>query len=89
MVGEFVELVPHQRIVFTFGWEAMDGGPAVPPGSTLVEVTLVEDRGETILTLRHTGLPPAHADEHASGWGHFLSVLAEAAGREGPLDTRP
>ena len=36
--GTFVELVPHSRIVFTFGWEGDD--QPVPPGSSTVEVTL-------------------------------------------------
>jgi uncharacterized protein YndB with AHSA1/START domain len=78
MVGTYVELVPHERIVFTFGWEPTDGAPDVPPGSTRVEVTLTADGGDTIMSLRHTGLPGAFADEHAAGWGHFLPVLVAA-----------
>ena len=31
MRGEFVELVPYERLVFTFGWEPTEGAPAVPP----------------------------------------------------------
>jgi uncharacterized protein YndB with AHSA1/START domain len=83
MSGEFVELVPHERIVFTFGWEPMPDGPIVPPGSTVVEITLVDDDGDTIMTLRHRGLPAAHAAEHRSGWEHFLPLLAGAAGGAG------
>ena len=56
------------------------GAPAVPPGSTRVEVTLTPDGDDTILALRHTGLPPAAAAEHGTGWGHFLPLLAAAAG---------
>ena len=59
MSGEYVELVPHERIVFSFGWEPGNGAPAVAPGSTRVEVTLAADAGDTILTLRHSGLPAA------------------------------
>jgi uncharacterized protein YndB with AHSA1/START domain len=59
MRGEFVELIPYRRIVFTLGWEPADGAPPVAPGSTTVTITLTEDDGDTILTLRHTGLPPA------------------------------
>lgn len=80
MLGEYVELVPHHRIVFTFGWEPTDGGPVLAPGSTLVEVTLTADDGDTIMTLRHTGLPAAFADEHDAGWAHFLPLLVSAAG---------
>jgi uncharacterized protein YndB with AHSA1/START domain len=83
MRGEFVELVPCRRIVFTLGWDPADGAPPVAPGSSTVTITLTEDDGETILTLRHTGLPPAARDQHRAGWSHFLPMLADAAGRPG------
>jgi uncharacterized protein YndB with AHSA1/START domain len=79
MLGEFVELVPYERIVFSFGWETTPGAPDIAPGSTRVEVTLVDDGGGTLLTLRHSDIPATHADEHHSGWAHFLPILAEAA----------
>lgn len=82
MIGEYLELVPHERIVFSFGWEPTDGAPGVAPGSTRVEVTLTADAGDTIMTLRHTGLPAAIADEHRSGWEHFLPMLAAAVDRQ-------
>ncbi|HKV44787.1 MAG TPA: SRPBCC domain-containing protein, partial [bacterium] len=50
-MGEFVEIVPYRRVVFTWGWEG--GGPAVPPGSSTVEITLAPDGDGTILTLIH------------------------------------
>lgn len=81
MVGEYLELVPHERIVLSFGWEPTDGAPPIAPGSTRVEVTLTPDDGDTIMTLRHTGLPVAIADEHRSGWAHFLPLLAAAVDR--------
>ena len=84
MRGEFVELVPHERIVFTFGWDAPGGDHGVPPGSSLVEITLAADANDTIMTLRHTGLPPVAVDEHSAGWAHFLSLLTDAAGRHEP-----
>jgi len=81
MSGEYLELVPFERIVFSFGWEAMEGGPQVAPGSTRVEVTLTPDDGDTIMTLRHSGLPGAHAEEHQTGWVQFLPRLADAVDR--------
>jgi uncharacterized protein YndB with AHSA1/START domain len=78
MRGEFVELVPHERIVFTFGWDQTDGAPAVPPGSSRVEVTLADDDGDTILTLRHTGLPASDRGRHADGWREHLPLLVRA-----------
>ena len=79
MRGEYVELVPYERIVFSFGWDPTEGAPAVSPGSTRVEVTLTPDGDDTILALRHSGLPAAERDMHQAGWGHFLPVLAAAA----------
>ena len=81
MRGEYVELVPHERIVFSLGWDPTDGAPAVPPGSSLVEITLTADGNDTILALRHSGLPAAAREEHRGGWDHFLPLLATAAGR--------
>lgn len=79
MLGEYLELVPHERIVFSFGWEPADGVPHIAPGSTRVEITLDADNGDTIMTLRHTGIPVSLADEHRAGWAHFLPLLADAA----------
>src|SRR3954447_23241959 len=31
MRGQYVELVPHERIVFTFGWDPGEGAPPVAP----------------------------------------------------------
>ncbi|MCU1361076.1 MAG: hypothetical protein JWN99_2365, partial [Ilumatobacteraceae bacterium] len=45
---------------------------------SLVEVTLVEDDGDTILTLRHTGIPEALGGSHAAGWTRHLPLLAAA-----------
>jgi uncharacterized protein YndB with AHSA1/START domain len=36
--GEYVEVDPMKKVVFTFGWE-QEGHP-IPPGSTTVEITL-------------------------------------------------
>ncbi|NRQ39861.1 SRPBCC domain-containing protein [Nonomuraea sp. NN258] len=81
MRGEFVELVPHERIVFTFGWEDTPGAPDIPPGSSLVEITLTADGDGTVLAVRHSGLPPSLGDETGAGWSHLLDVLADAARR--------
>jgi uncharacterized protein YndB with AHSA1/START domain len=81
VVGRFVEVVPHRRLVFTYGWE--DGRMGVPPESTTVEIELTEESGATTLRLVHHGLPPAAVDDHERGWAYFLGVLREAAARPG------
>jgi uncharacterized protein YndB with AHSA1/START domain len=75
VVGRFVELVPHRRVVFTYGWE--DGRLGVPPESTTVEIDLVEEDGATTVRLVHHGLPPATAPDHERGWVYFLGVLRD------------
>jgi uncharacterized protein YndB with AHSA1/START domain len=76
--GEYVEVSPNERIVFTWGWEG-EGNP-VPPGSSTVEITLVPDGASTLVRLRHHGLSGGPEDRHAQGWEHYLARLAVAAG---------
>jgi len=83
MRGEYVELVPHQRIVFSIGWESGDGAPAIAPGSTRVEVTFVPEDGDTVLTVRHSGLPTSLGGIHREGWESVLPRLVEAVVRAG------
>jgi uncharacterized protein YndB with AHSA1/START domain len=83
--GSFREVVPVHRLAYSFGW---DGSEVVPPGSSLVEIDLVEQPDGTLLRLTHTGLPTAEqCAGHAEGWAHYLGRLAElAAGRDPGLD---
>src|SRR5690349_18530859 len=83
--GSFREVVPVHRLSYSFGW---DGSEAVPPGSSLVEIDLVEQPDGTLLRLTHTGLPSAdQCESHAKGWGHYLDRLAiVAAGRDPGID---
>lgn len=81
--GEYVEVVPPSRVVFTWGWEAQDS--PVPPGSSTVEVTLVPDGDVTIVRLRHYNLPSTEArDQHAHGWEHYLARLELAGSGQDP-----
>ena len=79
--GEFREVVPVHRLAYSFGWE---GDEEVPPGSSLVEIDLIEQPDGTLLRLTHTGLPSAEqCAGHAEGWAHYVGRLAEvAAGRD-------
>ena len=79
--GAFREVVPVHRLAYSFGW---DGSEVVPPGSSLVEIDLIEQPDGTLLRLTHTGLPDAEqCAGHAEGWTHYLGRLAEvAAGRD-------
>ena len=80
--GSDVELVPHRRVVCTYGWERAEVG--IPPGSTTVEIDLEPVAGGTRLTLVHRGLDAAGAEAHAGGWAHYLHRLGLAAAGRSP-----
>ncbi|MEX0865548.1 MAG: SRPBCC domain-containing protein [Acidimicrobiia bacterium] len=81
--GEFVELVPNVRVVFTWGWV---NHPDLPPGSTTVEIVLSEVRTGTRVILTQRQLPEAEWHTHQVGWRHYLPRLATVAagGEPGP-----
>jgi uncharacterized protein YndB with AHSA1/START domain len=73
-LGEFVEVEPPHRLVFTWGWTH---DHAVAPGSTRVVVTLEEEDGGTRVVLRHHDLPDdEQRGHHGKGWELYLARLA-------------
>jgi uncharacterized protein YndB with AHSA1/START domain/DNA-binding transcriptional ArsR family regulator len=80
MLGEFVEVDPPSRIVFTWGWEAELF--STPPKSTLVEVSLTSAGAKTVVWLAHRRLKPGALAFHRAGWQHYLPRLARAASGE-------
>ena len=79
--GEFIEIDPPHRLVFTWGWEG-DHSP-LRPGSTTVEVTLTPVANGTEVCLRHYGLPPSDR-QHLDGHRQYLARLAELAAGNDP-----
>ena len=80
--GRFTEVIPVHRLAYSFGW---DGRDEVPPGSSLIEIDLIDRDGGTLLRLTHSGLPNAAAcTSHEKGWTHYLGRLAEAAAGRDP-----
>lgn len=77
MRGEFVEVSPPERVVFTWGFENEDVG--VGPGESTVEVTLEPDGEGTRLRLVHRDLPERRRSDHEEGWEGMLERLAIAA----------
>jgi uncharacterized protein YndB with AHSA1/START domain len=80
--GEFVELDPPRRLVFTWGWEPGPDGPnPVPPGTSTIEIELIPEGDGTTLRFVHRDLPTTKtAESHAHGWDHYLDRLATVAG---------
>ena len=71
--GEFVEIDPPRRVVFTWGWTH---DPAVPPGTTRVVITLHAEQDGTRVVLRHHDLPDdGQRDHHRKGWELYLNRL--------------
>ena len=65
------------RLAYSFGWDASE---VVPPGSSLVEIDLLEQPDGTVVRLTHTGLPNTErCASHDEGWAHYLGRLAEVA----------
>ena len=80
--GEFREVVPVHRLAYSFGWE---GREEIPPGSSLIEIDLIEQNGGTLIRLTHSGLPnAAECAKHGKGWAHYLGRLATAAAGGNP-----
>lgn len=86
--GEFVEVVPNEKLVFTFGWEEKDH--PIPPGSTTLEITLHPEGEKTRVRLAHRGLPVDAVKDHGHGWARYLERLAIVAsgGDPGPDEPR-
>jgi uncharacterized protein YndB with AHSA1/START domain len=80
--GAFREVVPVHRLAYSFGWEAND---EVPPGSSLIEIDLIEQDGGTLLRMTHSGLPnEAVRAGHDKGWAHYIGRLAKASAGQDP-----
>jgi uncharacterized protein YndB with AHSA1/START domain len=70
--GEYVEVEPPRRVVFTWG---VAGKDSLPPGSTTVEVVLTADGPDTVVELFHHDLPAEEFDSHLEGWRTMLDRL--------------
>ena len=82
--GEFQEVTPNSRLVFTWGWDGENS--TVPAGSSKVEVDLAQKDNGTLLVFTHSGLPEPAVAPHTMGWEHYLGrlTIAAAGGDAGP-----
>lgn len=72
VAGHYVEVKPHERVVFTWGWTGSD---TFPPGSSTVEIHLHKQDSGTQLILTHTGLPVSRKRTHLAGWDYYIARL--------------
>ncbi len=74
MGGEYREIDPPSRLVFTHGWE---NSQLHPDHMTLVSVQLLNDANRTTMIFTHSNLPTAASrDGHIEGWSGAFDNLA-------------
>jgi len=80
--GAFREVVPVHRLAYSFGW---DGDDEVPPGSSLIEIDLIDRDGGTLMRMTHSGLPnETTCANHATGWDHYIGRLSVVSSGRDP-----
>jgi uncharacterized protein YndB with AHSA1/START domain len=73
--GKFREVVPMERLVYTWAWRGEDGKPG---HETLITVTFKSVGSKTELTLRHEGFETKESrDNHDIGWKGCFDKLEE------------
>jgi uncharacterized protein YndB with AHSA1/START domain len=80
--GQFVEVEPYRRVVFTWGFEIPDH--PIPPGSTLVQIDLIPDGDNTLIRLTQDHVPPVGVIPVRRGWDDYLDRLQIVAGGGDP-----
>jgi uncharacterized protein YndB with AHSA1/START domain len=75
-MGEYIEIVPYEKIVMTWGWEK---SKLVPPGSSKVEFKLTPKNNGTTLVLTHYDLPVEEISSHEHGWSHYMPRIKKLA----------
>ena len=69
-IGEYVEVVKDERLVFTWGWQGDEDEP------TRVTVTLQDhDKGTRVMVLHERFTSAESRDRHAEGWKACLDKL--------------
>lgn len=80
--GEFVEVIPPRRVVFTWGWNEPDH--PMPAGSSRVEIDLHRQNNGTLLRLQHFGVAGSMRDRHDQGWMHYLNRVKMVVSGQDP-----
>ncbi len=70
VTGTYEEIIPNQRLVFTWGWQHSEERTKVA-----IELKKINEN-KTMLTLMHTGfVEQASADKHNMGWNGCIVNL--------------
>ena len=77
--GTYREVVPNERLVFTWAWHS------TPERESLVTVSLKPDGDGTLLTLTHEQFFDDDArDRHQAGWNGALDKMAKFLAETSP-----
>ncbi|MFX3673445.1 MAG: SRPBCC domain-containing protein [Paenisporosarcina sp.] len=79
--GEYLEIVPNEKIVMSWGWENLK---ILPPGSSTLEFRLIPKDNGTLLVLTHYDLPDEKIESHLEGWIHYMARLQSLAEGQDP-----
>lgn len=81
--GEYLEILPNTRLVFTWRHEqAEDGGAVETSPTSKVTVRFASSGAGTILTVVHQDIADDAARRNVSeGWGRALESLTDTVGR--------
>ncbi|GLQ52796.1 SRPBCC family protein [Devosia nitrariae] len=74
--GQFLEIVPHERIVMSFAWEEGSGETT----QTTITITFEEEDGRTVQHFHQTPFSSRdYRDSHVMGWNSQFNKEAEYA----------
>jgi uncharacterized protein YndB with AHSA1/START domain len=79
VLGEVLEIVPPERIVFTYGYE---NGKPIPLGGSRVTIRLQPHESGTQLSLLHEFDDAAVRNDFVQGWRFQLSLFANVVANE-------
>ena len=74
--GRYLSVERPHRVVISWGRR---GSRLLPPGRSVLEVTLTAEAGGTRVSVVHSGLPLTERPRHALGWRYYFARLKLAA----------
>jgi uncharacterized protein YndB with AHSA1/START domain len=75
--GEYLELEPEEKLVFTWGWKNR------PSAVERVTVTFESDGSGTLMTFEHADIDSATTHDYAPGWKRTFQKIERALARSG------
>jgi uncharacterized protein YndB with AHSA1/START domain len=77
-IGEYQEITPPEKLVFTWKWENDEDWADV---ESLITIEFVEENSQTVLTLTQVGFPSEESrSKHTQGWEGCFAKLENYLG---------